>query len=379
LRTFEGHKKTVHSVNLSADNRFVLSSSADNTLKLWELATGRCLISFFRDSERLLCLSADWQFILVSHWEQAHIRQKDVARLWKLDWELEEKTLADWDEGARPYLENFLTLHTPYAAILPADREPSDEEITLALSRGGTPTWTEKDFQNLLYTLGCGGYGWLSSEGVKQQLSAMVKEIEPLTAEQQESKEKQIYGENSDRVSEISSRLLKERIIFLGTAIDDDIANDIIVQLLFLDAEDSEKDIQLYINSPGGSVSAGISIYETMQQIQPDVVTICVGLAAGIAAVLLSAGASGKRMSLPDGRVMISKPVGGSQEADIENQATETAYLRHKLAETLAIHTGQLVEKISKDTESDYFMSSLEAKEYGIIDTVLDRSQLPSN
>ncbi|WP_347566304.1 ATP-dependent Clp protease proteolytic subunit [Scytonema sp. UIC 10036] len=178
------------------------------------------------------------------------------------------------------------------------------------------------------------------------------------------------------RAFDIYSRLFVERIIFLGTPIDDDVANGIVAQLLFLVEKDPEKDIQLYINSPGGSVTAGMAIYETMQQIKPDVVTICFGLAASMAAIILSAGAKGKRMALFDSRIMINKPVGGDQVTDTETQAREVAYWRCKLAETLAMHTSQSLERIYQDTEFDYFMSPLEAKEYGIIDMVINRTQL---
>ena len=170
LRTFEGHTGSVSSVCLSADERFALSGSRDKTLKLWEVATGLCLRTFegHTDTVNSICLSADSRFALSGS------RDKTL-KLWVLLWELEERQAANWDEGARPYLENFLTQHTLYAATLPEDRKPSDEEITLALTRRGTPTWTEEDFQKLLYTLGCAGYGWLRPEGVRKQLEAMAK------------------------------------------------------------------------------------------------------------------------------------------------------------------------------------------------------------
>ncbi|MCV3215142.1 hypothetical protein OGM63_16755 [Plectonema radiosum NIES-515] len=170
LRTFEGHTDGVTSVCLSADSRFALSGSADGTMKLWKVDTGSCLHSFLRGSEKLLCLSPDWRFALSSKWIYGQKLDNYVARLLVLDWELENQPVVNWDEGARPYLENFLTLHTPYITTLPEDRDPSDKEITLALTRRGIPTWTEEDFQNLLYTLGSAGYGWLRPEGVRQQL-----------------------------------------------------------------------------------------------------------------------------------------------------------------------------------------------------------------
>ncbi len=176
---------------------------------------------------------------------------------------------------------------------------------------------------------------------------------------------------NSDRAFEIYSRLLKERIIFLGVPIDDNTANTIVAQLLYLDAEDPEKDIYLYINSPGGSVAAGMAIYDTMQQISSDVVTVCVGVAAGMAAILLSAGAKGKRMSLSASRIMINKPVAGAQVKDIQTQAAEVMRAWQLMAEIIAKHTGQTLSRIYQDTEHDYFMSSVEAKEYGIIDKVV--------
>ncbi|MBG1269851.1 ATP-dependent Clp endopeptidase proteolytic subunit ClpP [Nostoc sp. WHI] len=182
-----------------------------------------------------------------------------------------------------------------------------------------------------------------------------------------------------ERAFDIYSRLLRERIIFLGTPIDDAVANSIVAQLLFLDAEDSEKDIQLYVNSPGGSVYAGMAIYDTMQQIRPDVVTICFGLAASMGAFLLTAGAAGKRMSLPDSRIMIHQPLGGAQgqAIDIEIQAREILYIKAKLNQLMAHHTGQALERIEADTERDFFMSAEEAKNYGLIDQVISRQNLP--
>ncbi len=181
-----------------------------------------------------------------------------------------------------------------------------------------------------------------------------------------------------ERAFDIYSRLLRERIIFLGTPVMDDVADSIVAQLLFLDAEDPEKDVQIYINSPGGSVTAGMAIYDTMQQIRPDVVTICFGLAASMGAFLLSGGAKGKRMSLPSSRIMIHQPSGGAQgqSADIEIQAREILYLKKRLNEMLAEHTGQDLEKIEADTERDFFMSAEEAMEYGLIDKVVTQKML---
>jgi len=175
-----------------------------------------------------------------------------------------------------------------------------------------------------------------------------------------------------ERSYDIYSRLLKDRIIFLGTAIDDTVANVIIAQMLFLEAEDPERDIFLYINSPGGVISSGMAIYDTMQYIAPDVATICMGQAASMAALLLAAGMRNKRSALPHARVMIHQPSGGSQgqAATIEIYTKEILTLRDKLNEVLAEHTGQSVKKIAKDTDRDYFMSSEEAKEYGIIDNI---------
>ncbi|KYC39188.1 ATP-dependent Clp protease proteolytic subunit [Scytonema hofmannii PCC 7110] len=182
-----------------------------------------------------------------------------------------------------------------------------------------------------------------------------------------------------ERAFDIYSRLLRDRIIFLGTPIDDVVSNSIVAQLLFLDAEDSEKDIQLYINSPGGSVTAGMAIYDTIQQIRPDVVTICFGLAASMGAFLLTAGTRGKRMSLPDSRIMIHQPLGGAQgqAVDIEIQAREILYHKSKLNQLLAQHTGQPLERVEADTERDFFMSAEEAKNYGLIDQVILRQNLP--
>ena len=181
-----------------------------------------------------------------------------------------------------------------------------------------------------------------------------------------------------ERAFDIYSRLLRERIVFLGTPVDDQVADSIVAQLLFLDAEDPEKDIQLYINSPGGSVYAGLAIYDTMQQIRPDVTTICFGLAASMGAFLLSSGCQGKRMALPSSRIMIHQPLGGAQgqAVEIEIQAKEILYIKERLNTMLADHTGQPFERIAEDTERDFFMSSAEAKEYGLIDQVISRETL---
>lgn len=182
-----------------------------------------------------------------------------------------------------------------------------------------------------------------------------------------------------ERAFDIYSRLLRDRIIFLGTPVDDAIADSIVAQLLLLQAEDPEKDINLYINSPGGSVTAGMAIYDTMQQIVPDVVTICFGLAASMGAFLLAGGAPGKRMSLPSARIMIHQPLGGAQgqAVDIEIQAREILYHKRRLNELLAHHTGKPLERIEADTERDFFMSATEAKDYGLIDQVISRQNLP--
>ncbi len=176
-----------------------------------------------------------------------------------------------------------------------------------------------------------------------------------------------------ERSFDIYSRLLNERIIFLGTPVDDQIANLIVAQLLHLESEDPDKDISLYINSPGGSVYAGLAIYDTMQFIKPDVSTICVGIAMSMGALLLSGGAKGKRMALPNAKIMIHQVSGGfsGQATDIEIHAREALAIRKKLDEILAHHTGQPFEKVSKDTERDYFMSSDEAATYGLIDKVI--------
>ncbi len=184
-----------------------------------------------------------------------------------------------------------------------------------------------------------------------------------------------------ERAFDIYSRLLRERIVFLGQQVTDEIANLVVAQLLFLEAEDPEKDIYLYINSPGGSVSAGMGMFDTMNQIRPDVCTICIGLAASMGAFLLSAGAKGKRMSLPNSRIMIHQPLGGAQgqATDIEIQAKEILYLKKKLNQHLANHTGQPLERIEEDTERDFFMSAEESKDYGLIDRVISRRPSASN
>jgi ATP-dependent Clp protease protease subunit len=182
--------------------------------------------------------------------------------------------------------------------------------------------------------------------------------------------EKSAKGE---RAYDIYSRLLKDRIVFLGTPVDDDVANVVIAQMLFLESEDPDKDINLYINSPGGSVTAGLAIYDTMQYVKPQVSTICMGQAASMGALLLAAGAQGKRLSLPHARIMIHQPSGGfgGQASDIELHAKEILRLKAKLNEILMKHTGQAIDRIEKDTDRDYFMGAGEAKEYGIIDEVV--------
>jgi len=178
-----------------------------------------------------------------------------------------------------------------------------------------------------------------------------------------------------ERAYDIYSRLLKDRIIFLGSEIDDDIANAVVAQLLFLAAEDPDKDIHLYINSPGGSVTAGMAIYDTMQFIKPDVSTICIGLAASMAAVLLASGAKGKRYSLPNSEGMIHQPLGGvrGQASDIKIHAEWILKTKKQLNEILAEKTGQPLQRIERDTDRDHFMGALEAKEYGLIDEVITR------
>ena len=178
-----------------------------------------------------------------------------------------------------------------------------------------------------------------------------------------------------ERAYDIFSRLLKERIIFIGTAIDDTVASLVIAQLLFLEAEDPEKDIFVYLNSPGGYVTAGLGIYDTMQYVKPDVATICMGQASSMGALLLAAGAAGKRSALPHARIMIHQPLGGAQgqATDIEIATKEILTQRERLNEILAKHTGQSIDKIAKDTDRNFFMSSEDAKTYGIIDEVLVR------
>ena len=176
-----------------------------------------------------------------------------------------------------------------------------------------------------------------------------------------------------ERAFDIYSRLLRERIIFLGTEVNDQVSDSLVAQLLFLEAEDPGKDIQIYINSPGGSVTAGLAIYDTMQQISPDIVTICYGVAASMGAFLLSGGAKGKRLALPNSRIMIHQPLGGAQgqAVEIEIQAKEILFLKKTLNKLLSEHTGQPLEKIIEDTERDYFLSPSEAVTYGLIDKVI--------
>ena len=184
-----------------------------------------------------------------------------------------------------------------------------------------------------------------------------------------------------ERAYDIYSRLLKERIIFLGTAIDDTIANLVTAQLLFLEAEEPDRDIAMYVNSPGGTVTAGLAIYDTIQYIKPDVSTICIGQAASMGALLLTAGAKGKRYALPNSRILIHQPLGGvqGQASDIDIQAREILRMRGKLNEILSRHTGQSVKKIEKDTDRDNFMTAEQAKDYGLLDDVIVARTAPSN
>jgi len=177
----------------------------------------------------------------------------------------------------------------------------------------------------------------------------------------------------SERAYDIYSRLLKDRIIFMGTPVDDNVANTVIAQFLFLQTEDPEKDIHLYINSPGGVVTSGLAIYDTMQYVKPDIATYCIGQAASMGALLLAAGTRGKRFALPNARIMIHQPIGGfqGQATDIEIHAKEILRVKDALNEILARHTGQPVDKIRTDTDRDFFMSGAEAKEYGIVDEVI--------
>ena len=178
-----------------------------------------------------------------------------------------------------------------------------------------------------------------------------------------------------ERAYDIYSRLLKERIIFLGDVIDDNVANTVIAQLLFLESEDKNKDIKLYVNSPGGSVSAGLAIYDTMQYVKPDVSTICVGMAASMAAVLLTAGAKGKRCALPDAEILLHQIMGGiqGQAIDIKINAQHILDLKERLNKILSEHTGKPLEQIDKDTDRDFFMDVYEAKKYGVIDKVITK------
>ncbi len=177
-----------------------------------------------------------------------------------------------------------------------------------------------------------------------------------------------------ERAYDIFSRLLKDRIIFVGTAISDEVANLLIAQLLFLESEDADKDINFYVNSPGGVVSAGMAIYDTMQYIKPDVATVCIGQAASMGALILSAGTKGKRFSLPNSRIMVHQPMGGAQgqASDIAIQAREILRMKDTLNDILAKHTGQPLKKIRSDTDRDFFMTSKEAQDYGLIDHVIE-------
>jgi ATP-dependent Clp protease protease subunit len=210
----------------------------------------------------------------------------------------------------------------------------------------------------------------LSSQSISDPyaIAATQNQVVPMVVEQ---------SGKGERAFDIFSRLLRERIVFLGSQVDDTTSNLIMSQLLFLEAEDPEKDIYLYINSPGGSVYAGMAILDTMNHVRPDVCTICMGLAASMGAFLLAAGAKGKRMSLPNARIMIHQPLGGAQgqAVDIEIQAREILYIKRSLNEMLAANTGKPLEQIEQDTERDFFMSPAEALEYGLIDRVLTNAK----
>ncbi|MFP4088149.1 MAG: ATP-dependent Clp endopeptidase proteolytic subunit ClpP [Desulfobacteraceae bacterium] len=184
-----------------------------------------------------------------------------------------------------------------------------------------------------------------------------------------------------ERAYDIYSRLLKDRIIFIGTQVGDDMANTIIAQMLFLESEDPDKEINVYINSPGGSVTAGLAIYDTMQYIKPEVATICMGQTTSMAALLLASGAKGKRYALPHSRIMIHQPIGGAQgqATDIDIHAREILKIRENLNQILAYHTGQDIERIREDTERDFFMSCEDAKAYGIIDKIIVKREVPKN
>ncbi|MBU3912250.1 MAG: ATP-dependent Clp endopeptidase proteolytic subunit ClpP [Candidatus Omnitrophica bacterium] len=186
-------------------------------------------------------------------------------------------------------------------------------------------------------------------------------------------------SDRGERAYDIYSRLLKDRIIFIGSAIDDVVANLVIAQMLFLQTEDPERDINIYINTPGGMVTAGLAIYDTMQFVKPDICTYCMGQATSMGAVLLGAGTKGKRLALPNSRVMIHQPWGGvqGQASDINIQAKEILKIRDRINEILVKHTGQKLDKIQKDTDRDYFMSADEAKEYGVIDEVIVSTKKP--
>ena len=185
-------------------------------------------------------------------------------------------------------------------------------------------------------------------------------------------------NERGERAYDIYSRLLKDRIVFMGTAVTDEVANSIIAQLLFLEVDNPEKDIHLYINSPGGSVTAGLAIYDMMQFVKPDISTICLGQAASMGALLLAAGTKGKRYALPNARIMIHQPLGGfqGQATDIEIHAKEILRIKEKLNEILVKHTGQPMERISRDTDRDYFLSGDQAAEYGLVDKVVYDKQV---
>ncbi|SVB84231.1 uncharacterized protein METZ01_LOCUS237085 [marine metagenome] len=186
-------------------------------------------------------------------------------------------------------------------------------------------------------------------------------------------------GARGERAYDIYSLLLKERIVFLGTPIDDHVSNAIIAQLLFLDREDPERDINLYINSPGGVITAGMAIYDTMRLIRPNVSTICVGMAASMATILLCSGAQGKRYALPNSTIHMHQPLGGSQgqASDIEIAAREIIRQQDKMRQIISLHTGKTYEKVAKDTDRDYYLNSEEAKEYGLIDDVLGETDIP--
>ncbi|WP_236601133.1 ATP-dependent Clp protease proteolytic subunit [Ktedonobacter sp. SOSP1-52] len=414
VRTFVGHTGLIYTVRLSADGRWLVSGSIDKTMRLWEVSTGRC-VRTFEGHVLSMSMSTDGRW-LVS-------RNAKNIQLWELDWELEAHASADWDEGARPYLETFLTQHTPYAAELPQEREPTEQEIQQALTRQGTPSWNEEDFQRLIQQMQYVGYGWLRPEGVLKQLTSMVRERQspshPLNEKGKRDNDKRMVGQDlfsqsnktneqrlpdmkwtptADELQKILKRqnqqmlegpykinnnhlpphLAHKRIISIDTPIEETTAQSVITQLFYLQNVDATRDIHLYLNSPGGNIYAGLAIYDAIQSLQPAVATYCLGQARGFAALLLAAGKKGQRYALPTSTIGLTQVSIGDNPADIEITAREILRLRRLLIDLFVEHTRQNDATIREDMDRGIALSAKDAITYGFVDRVIDSLEEPA-